>query len=267
VLTGIAWDHINVFPTFPKYVEQFEIFVKSIQYGGNLFWYEGDEHLKKISRANPDIKSESYGKIDVVEENGKYCVVRGDKKYVLNVFGDHNFQNINAAYKVCEKLGVKDDIFWSAMETFEGAAKRLQLVKETDDSAFYIDFAHAPSKLKATVNALKQKYPKRKLIACIELHTFSSLQKNFIPQYNGAMDNADTAIVYYNREVLKHKQLPDIPEEYVKESFGGKVMVFTDTVKLQEYLRTTDCHGTNYLMMSSGNFNGVDFKKLADEII
>ena len=153
------------------------------------------------------------------------------------------------------------------METFEGAAKRLQLVKETDDSAFYIDFAHAPSKLKATVNALKQKYPNRKLIACIELHTFSSLQKNFIPQYNGAMDKADTAIVYYNREVLKHKQLPDIPEEYVKESFGGKVTVFTDTNKLQDYLRSTDCHGTNYLMMSSGNFNGVDFKKLADEII
>ncbi len=267
VLTGIAWDHINVFPTFPKYVEQFEIFVKSIQYGGNLFWYEGDENLKKISRINHDIKSESYGKIDIVEEDGKYCVVRGDKKYMLNVFGDHNFQNINAAYKVCEKLGIKDDIFWSAMETFEGAAKRLQLVKETNDSAFYIDFAHAPSKLKATVNALKQKYPKRKLIACIELHTFSSLQKNFIPQYNGAMDKADTAIVYYNREVLKHKQLPDIPEEYVKESFGGNVTVYTDTNKLQDYLRSTDCHGTNYLMMSSGNFNGVDFKKLADEII
>ncbi|MCF0205890.1 MAG: peptidoglycan synthetase [Bacteroidales bacterium] len=267
VLTGIAWDHINVFPTFPKYVQQFEIFVKSIQYGGNLYWFEGDDNLRKISHANADIKSESYGKYDVIEEDGKYCVKAGDKKYTLNVFGDHNFQNINAAYKVCKKLGVSDDIFWSAMETFEGAAKRLQLVEENDNSSFYIDFAHAPSKLKATVNALKQKYPTRRLIACIELHTFSSLQKNFIPQYKGAMDKADIAIVYYNREVLKHKQLPDISEEYVKECFGGNVEVYTNTDELQKYLLATDSQNTNYLMMSSGNFNGIDFPKFAAEII
>ncbi len=267
ILTGIAWDHINVFPTFPKYVEQFEIFIKSIQYGGNLFWFAGDENLKKISRVNPDIKSEAYEKIDVVEENGNYCVISNGKKYVLNVFGDHNFQNINAAYKVCSKLGVNDDVFWTAMQTFEGAAKRLQLVKETENSSFYIDFAHAPSKLKATVSALKQKYPTRNLIACIELHTFSSLQKNFIPQYKGTMDKADKAFVYYNREVLKHKRLPDISEDYVKECFGENVTVFTDTNELQNYLRSTDCHNTNYLMMSSGNFNGIDFNKFAEEIL
>ena len=137
-------------------------------------------------------------------------------------------------------------------------------VTKMGDISKYINFKSGDNG--AIVNALKQKYPKRKLIACIELHTFSSLQKNFIPQYNGAMDKADTAIVYYNREVLKHKQLPDIPEEYVKECFGGNVTVYTDTNKLQDYLRSTDCHGTNYLMMSSGNFNGVDFKKLAEEL-
>lgn len=267
VLTGIAWDHINVFPTFDKYVEQFEIFVKSIQFGGNLFWFEDDENLRKICHLNTDIKSEAYGKIDVHEENGCYFVENAGNKYELNVFGDHNFQNINAAYKVCSKLGIKDDTFWTAMSTFEGAAKRLQLIKENSNSAFYIDFAHAPSKLKATVNALKQKNSQRKLVACIELHTFSSLQKNFIPQYAGSMDKADTAIVYFNPEVLKHKQLPDISEQYVKECFGSNVQVFTDTQKLQEYLKNSISTNTNYLMMSSGNFNGIDFKAFAEEIV
>lgn len=267
VLTGIAWDHINVFPTFPKYVQQFEIFIKSIQYGGDLFWFAGDENLKKLSRVNEGIKSIAYDKVDVAEEDGKYFYTLNSKKYPLNVFGDHNFQNINAAYNVCKKLGIDDDTFWTAMGSFEGAAKRLQLVKETESSAFYIDFAHAPSKLRATVSALKQKYPNRKLVACIELHTFSSLQKNFIPQYANTMDKADEAIVYFNREVLKHKQLPDISEEYVKECFGGNVTVYTDTDKLQEYLRTKDYKNTDILMMSSGNFNGVNFQAFANDLL
>lgn len=268
ILTGIAWDHINVFPTFDFYVEQFEIFVKSIQPGGKLFWFEEDLNLEKISDSNKEIESVPYSGCDYyIDTEGHVCVDFDGSTYHMSVFGDHNMQNINAARYACLEAGVDEKDFWSAIESFEGAAKRLQLVKESMSTAFYIDFAHAPSKLKATINALKQKFPYRKLVACIELHTFSSLQKNFIPQYRDCMQKADTAIVYYSHEVLKHKQLPELDEDFVKESFGGNVTVFTNTDKLQSFLKSQDFGNANLLMMSSGNFNGIDFVKFAEEIV
>lgn len=268
ILTGIAWDHINVFPTFENYVSQFEIFIKSILPEGKLLWYSDDENLEKLSNSNPNIESLSYRAYPYsVDEKGITCVDFGGKTYYMSVFGDHNMQNINAARYACLEAGVSEEFFWNSIQTFEGAAKRLQLVKETLDSSFYIDFAHAPSKLQATINALKQKNPTRQLISCIELHTFSSLQRNFIPQYKNTMDNADIAIVYYSNEVLKHKRLPELSEEFVKEGFGGDVMIFTDTEKLQNYLRSMNFRNTNVLMMSSGNFNGIDFVNFANEIL
>ncbi len=268
VLTGIAWDHINVFPTFDFYVDQFKVFVESIQKGGKLFWFDEDENLKKISKSNQSISSTSYNKIDSEQDvDGNFVITINDKEFTLNIFGDHNLQNANVACSVCQEAGVSEGNFWEAMQSFEGAAKRLQLVKSTDTSALYIDFAHAPSKLKATTNALKQKFPSRNLIACIELHTFSSLQKEFIPQYKGSMKNADTAIVYFSHEVLKHKQLPSLSESFVAESFGQNILVFTDTEKMQDYLKSLENKNSNFLMMSSGNFNGIDFAKFADSII
>lgn len=268
ILTGIAWDHINVFPTFDNYVEQFEIFVKSIQSSGKLFWFGEDVNLQKISQVNPDISSMAYNKYEYkTDSEGNVFVDYKNKKYKMSVFGDHNMQNINAARYACLEIGIDEETFWSAIQSFEGAAKRLQLIKENKESAFYLDFAHAPSKLKATINALKQKFPDRKLIACIELHTFSSLQKNFIPQYKDSMKNADNAIVYYSHEVLEHKRLPELSEEFVKESFGGNVIIYTETETLQKFLETTNLHKTNILMMSSGNFNGIDFVKFADKLI
>lgn len=268
ILTGIAWDHINVFPTFENYVSQFEIFIKSIQPGGKLFWYDADENLEKLSTVNNNIDSLSYRAYNYkIDEKGRTCVSFDGKTYYMSVFGDHNMQNINAARYACLEAGVSEDFFWNSVQTFEGASKRLQLVKETEDSSFYIDFAHAPSKLQATINALKQKNATRQLIACIELHTFSSLQRNFIPQYKNTMEKADIAIVYYSKEVLKHKRLPELPEEFVKEGFGGKVKIFTDTEILQKYLLSIDCKNTNILMMSSGNFNGIDFVNFANEML
>jgi UDP-N-acetylmuramate: L-alanyl-gamma-D-glutamyl-meso-diaminopimelate ligase len=268
VVTGIAWDHINVFPSFENYVEQFKIFIKSIENGGCLFWYEGDKVLKEIGGINDNIDSISYNKSEFfTNSNNEICTKVNDKIFKLNIFGNHNFQNANAALLICRELGITDQDFWFAMQSFEGAAKRLQLIKQNENSSFYIDFAHAPSKLKATIDALKQKYPNRKLIACIELHTFSSLQKNFIPQYKNTMNNADKAIVYFNPEVLKHKQLPEISSEFVKTSFGNNVDVFTDTDKLQDYLMSLPTSNINILMMSSGNFNGIDFVEFANKII
>jgi len=268
VLTGIAWDHINVFPTFDFYVEQFKVFVESIQDGGKLFWFDEDENLKKISNSNLSISSISYNKIASRQDiDGNFVVTINDKEFTLNIFGDHNLQNANVACSVCKEVGISEEDFWNAMQRFEGAAKRLQLVKSIDTSALYIDFAHAPSKLKATINALKQKFSERNLVACIELHTFSSLQKEFIPQYKDSMKNADTAIVYFSHEVLKHKQLPSLSEAFVADSFGDNVLVFTDTYRMQEYLKSLENSNSNFLMMSSGNFNGIDFVKFADSII
>jgi len=268
ILTGIAWDHINVFPTFDNYVDQFEIFVKSIHPNGKLFWFGEDKNLEKISTSNSEITAIAYNKYEYsTDSDGEIIVDFSGKSYKMSVFGDHNMQNINAARYACLEAGIDEESFWSAIQSFEGAAKRLQLVKENKDSVFYIDFAHAPSKLKATINALKQKYPERNLIACIELHTFSSLQSNFIPQYRDTMQNADTAIVYYSHEVLMHKRLPELSEDFVKESFGGNVMIFTDTDKLQDFLKNQSFLKTNLLMMSSGNFNGIDFAKFAETII
>ncbi|HNQ68933.1 MAG TPA: Mur ligase family protein [Bacteroidales bacterium] len=268
ILTGIAWDHINVFPTFDNYVEQFEIFIKSIQTNGKLFWFGEDENLKRISKTNTNIESVPYNKYDyITDSDGNVFVKYKNTKYKMSVFGDHNIQNINAARYACLEIGIDEKFFWSAIQSFEGAAKRLQLLKENKESAFYLDFAHAPSKLKATINALKQKFSDRKLIACIELHTFSSLQKNFIPQYKDCMKNADIAIVYYSHEVLKHKQLQELSEEFVKQSFGGDVIIYTETDKLQNYMENINIDKTNILMMSSGNFNGIDFVKFADKLI
>jgi len=268
ILTGIAWDHINVFPTFENYVEQFKIFVERIQDDGKLFWFGEDENLKSISNVNSNIISSPYNKVDYTTDNNSQPIVEfNGTKHKMSVFGDHNMQNINAARLACLEAGVKEADFWLAIESFEGAAKRLQLVKETPKSAFYIDFAHAPSKLKATVNAIGQKYPDRKLIACIELHTFSSLQKNFIPQYKDSMKNAEMAIVYFNHEVIKHKKLPELEESYVQKCFGGNTIVITETKELQNLLLKQNMDKTNILMMSSGNFNGIDFAEFAETII
>jgi UDP-N-acetylmuramate: L-alanyl-gamma-D-glutamyl-meso-diaminopimelate ligase len=268
ILTGIAWDHINVFPTFDNYVSQFEIFIKSIEPKGRLFWYGDDENLAKISSSNHEIESVPYQAYPYrVDEAGKTCVDFNGKTYFMSVFGDHNMQNINAARFACLEAGVSEEFFWQSVQSFEGASKRLQLIKETTESSFYIDFAHAPSKLKATISALKQKNPNRKLIACLELHTFSSLQKNFIPQYRNTMDKADTAIVYYSHEVLHHKRLPELSEEFVKDGFGGNVMIFTDADLMQNYLKSLSFSNVDVLMMSSGNFNGIDFVNFAEQLI
>ncbi len=268
ILSGIAWDHINVFPTFENYLLQFEKFVNSIQNEGKLFWFEEDSNLLNISKTNQNITSVSYNKPDYIEEiNGKVFVCIDEEKYELNIFGEHNLQNAVAALNACKEVGVDEKTFWLSMSDFEGAAKRLQLVKQSNDSAFYIDFAHAPSKLKATIKALKQKYPKKELVACLELHTFSSLQKNFIPQYKNTMDLADKAIVYYSHDTLKHKQIPDLEEDFVAESFGGNVTVYTNTEKLQQYIASLNPKNKIFLLMSSGNFNGINFQELANQII
>ncbi|HLN72858.1 MAG TPA: Mur ligase family protein, partial [Prolixibacteraceae bacterium] len=199
LLSGIAWDHINVFPTFPFYVEQFQKFVDMIQPNGSLIYYEGDENLRQIAaNGREDIDKLPYWSHDSVIENGITYLVTDGKKIKLRIFGEHNLQNISGAQLVCCQLGLTDEQFYSAIAEFKGASRRLEVLAEKEDCVIFNDFAHSPSKLKATTEAVKKQFPDRKLVACLELHTFSSLKKDFLPQYKNCMNAADQAIVYFN---------------------------------------------------------------------
>lgn len=268
ILSGIAWDHINVFPTFANYVEQFRIFCDLIVPNGKLVYCEMDPEVKKLgSSLRADIAGIPYGIPPHTIENGITYLKTATDPCALKVFGDHNLMNINGARLVCRELGITDEQFYAAISSFKGAAKRLELVAMNSQTAVYKDFAHSPSKLKATTQAVKKQFPDRKLIACMELHTFSSLTEEFLNEYNGSMALADTAIVYFNPHTIEHKKLKPITEEQVKKAFGGdNLIVFTDSTKLLNYLHGLSYLKTNLLMMSSGNFDGIDFAELGQQV-
>lgn len=255
ILTGIAWDHINVFPTFPQYVDTFRQFVDSFEPDGSFIYYRGDENLRAIAAgARKDITCIPY---DAYEGN-----------VPMQVFGRHNMQNLQAAMLACHCIGVSPDDFYHEISTFTGASNRLEKICETADSVAYKDFAHSPSKLKATVNAVRERYPEKKLVACMELHTFSSLMADFLPQYKDCMAEADIAYVYFNPKVIEHKRLTPITAEEVRKAFGTKnVEVFTESLALQLKLQSLDFTNTALLMMSSGTFDGINVNEFAKQLI
>jgi UDP-N-acetylmuramate: L-alanyl-gamma-D-glutamyl-meso-diaminopimelate ligase len=268
LLSGIAWDHINVFPTFDNYVEQFRIFLDKIQPDGTLVYCENDPEVRKLAESHKgNFKALAY-KTHVHHITDGVTVLETSKGDVpIKVFGEHNLQNLNGARLVCNAAGISDEAFYDAIKSFKGAARRLELVKEGKDTLVYKDFAHSPSKLKATTKAFKQQFPDRKLIACMELHTFSSLNEKFLDQYNGAMETADVAYVYYSPHTIEHKKLPPVSEEQVKAAFASdNVQVFTDSKSLLKELLGRDWKNCNLLLMTSGNFDGIDFSKLAEEL-
>lgn len=269
IISGIAWDHINVFPTFENYVNQFKIFTDKIQSDGTLVYYRGDVELQKMSPAiRGDIHQLSYDCPEFSLTNGTTYVHAASAKYALKIFGKHNLQNLNAARLIMNQLGFSDAAFYEVMTDFKGAAKRLELIAENQSATAYKDFAHSPSKLKATVAAVKEQFPQRRLIACMELHTFSSLKRDFLPQYKNCMEGADEAYVYFSPEVVKHKKLEAISADLVKESFAtNNVKVFTSSDDLTNHLRKLSWQNANLLLMSSGNFDGVDLNSFAKELI
>jgi UDP-N-acetylmuramate: L-alanyl-gamma-D-glutamyl-meso-diaminopimelate ligase len=269
LLSGIAWDHINVFPTFDNYVEQFRIFADMIESNGSLIYFEGDEEVKKVAEsAHSKINKIPYSTPKYAISNGITTLTVDNQNYDLLVFGEHNLQNMKGAQLVCNQLGVASTDFYQAMTTFKGASKRLELVDKNDFTVVYKDFAHSPSKLKATTSALKNQYPDRKLIACMELHTFSSLTKEFLQQYKGAMKSADEAIVYYSLHTLEHKKLAPISPQEVKEAFGSdNVTVYTNSQEMVDYLLNQNWENSNLLLMSSGNFDGLNFNDLAKQVL
>ena len=264
VISGIAWDHINVFPTFSDYCEQFRKFTDQIESNGKLIYYKNDQHIKKIvDQLRTDIEKISYNTHSHLVENKETYLLKDGTKYKVAVFGRHNMQNISAALKVCEQLGVAEDDFYSAIQSFAGAKKRLQLLHQSVNTSVFLDFAHSPSKLKATIEAMKHQFPDRRLLACIELHTFSSLTKEFLQEYRNTMEQADIKVVFYNPETIRHKQLEMLDPDFVAKSFGDdQIIIFNDRNRLEDFLSSGNWKGCNILLMSSGNFCDIDFQKL-----
>ena len=265
IITGIEWDHINVFPTFDIYREQFAKFIDLIEPDGTLVYCDEDKEVHRVAVENrrTDIQKLPY----VCPEHRVVDGVTEIGRTKLRIFGHHNLLNLTAARLACRQVGVTDEQFDEAIATFEGASKRLELVKKNDTCAVYKDFAHAPSKLRATIHAMREQYPDRRLVACMELHTFSSLTQEFLQQYAHSMDEADVRYVYFSQHALQLKKLPPLDPDEVRKAFGGNVEVFTDSAAMVAKVKAMEWQRANLLMMSSGNFDGIDFNQLADEVL
>jgi UDP-N-acetylmuramate: L-alanyl-gamma-D-glutamyl-meso-diaminopimelate ligase len=257
VISGIAWDHINVFPTFDIYIDQFRIFKNMIK--DTLIYCSEDKELKNLLKEETRCKLIPYSTPKHNIENGITIIENTE----LLIFGSHNLQNLSAAKLVCNQLEISDIDFYKQIATFKGASNRLELIKKTENSSIYKDFAHSPSKLKATLSAIKIQFDHRKVVACMELHTFSSLNKEFLKQYEGCMNKADNAIVYFNPNSITNKKLKSITEAQVHNAFKyNELKVFTDSRELKNYLKSINWKNQNLLMMSSGNFDGIKLQDL-----
>lgn len=269
VLTGIAWDHINVFPTFDNYLEQFRIFIQKIETGGFLIYNEEDGVLKKLvdETHRPDINYQPYGVPQHTIENHRTTITIDGHNSTLRVFGNHNLLNLHAAWLVCRQLNISADAFVNAIASFTGAAKRLELLGQSDDTIIYRDFAHAPSKVKATIDAVKAQYGDKKLIAVLELHTFSSLSEAFLQEYNGVMEKADDAVVFFSQHALELKRLPLLQPAQVAEGFNQPGLhVFSKRDDLETFLNAHTYKNSVVLLMSSGNYDGLDLTAFSQKV-
>lgn len=268
ILTGIAWDHINVFPTFDNYLEQFRIFLDKIEPGGVLIYNETDPVLKSLVEGHTaHYRLLPYGLPDHSIHHGETSISIEGQQSILKIFGNHNLLNLHAAWYACEELGVDAATFVKAIATFTGAAKRLEILAKNEGCTVFRDFAHAPSKVKATIEAVRQQFPDRKLYAVLELHTYSSLQEQFLPQYAGAMDPADGAVVYFSSHALELKRLPMLDPEKVKAGFGKEeLLVFNRRDDLEQWLAVQDYTQASLLLMSSGNYDGLNLVTFAHSI-
>lgn len=264
LVSGIAWDHINVFPTFENYKEQFQIFIDSIVPGGSINYNEEDPHLEELVAASTNaIRKIGYRTPEYTVENGITYLQTDEGPLPLEIFGHHNLNNLAGAKWICQHLGVDEADFYEAITTFKGASKRLEKLVDHAGFTAYKDFAHAPSKVAATTQAVKQQFPNRKIIACLELHTYSSLTPKFLKEYQESLDAADVAVVFYSPEAIAIKQLDPISENQIYEAFQrNDLLIFTDPATFQDYLFSQHFDNAVLVLMSSGNYGGLDFEKL-----
>ena len=266
LLSGIAWDHINVFPTFENYVEQFKIFVDSIVKGGSITYNEEDVNVKEVVEASTNaIRKLPYSTPEYSVEDGETLLETSEGPMPIEVFGKHNLSNLAGAKWICQNMGVDEDDFYEAIVTFKGASKRLEKIAEGKLSIAYKDFAHSPSKVAATTKAVKEQYPSRKLIACLELHTYSSFNPEFLKEYKGALDAADEAVIFFLPESVAIKKLDAVTPSQISEAFQrSDLKIFTDAKSFHEFLEMSSYDNATLLLMSSGNYGGFDLAKLQD---
>ena len=267
LITGIAWDHMNVFPSFENYIEQFELFASMTT--DSLVYFGGDNLLAEIANKEKErIKLFPYTEITSCSADNHSLVVYENIAVTLSIFGHHNMQNLAGAMQVCKLLGLSEKDFLFSMATFRGAARRQELLAQKGKRLVYLDFAHAPSKVAATVEAFRSQFKDKKLIACLELHTFSSLNTEFLPQYKSTMDLADEAIVFYDPQVVKHKKLPEFSSGEVIRAFEKKdLIVLQRPEEVEETLLNYSEDNCVFLIMTSGNFSGLNLKELAERLV
>ncbi len=269
VISGIAWDHVNVFPTFDDYIEPFEQFADNTPKAGALILSQDDSLTSVIgAKDRDDVTQISYQAIPHKVIDGQTYLITKDQKLPLQVFGEHNMRNISAALQVCKRIGIKDGDFYQAIASFKGAARRLEKVTDYHDFVFFKDFAHAPSKLMATATAVKKQFIDRKLVACLELHSYSSLNKAFLAQYQGTFNAADRAFIYFNPENISRKRLESLDKEEISKAFDHDNLTVIDNIEeLKEEFLKINWGNKNLLMMSSGNFDNLDFNELGKSIV
>ena len=266
ILNGIAWDHMNVFPTYENYISQFRIFVQKITDGGSLMYFDGDDEVRKIALESKDsIRKIPYKVHGYFQNKTGFYAATHNRVVPVKFFGEHNMQNLSAAKEACLASGVTEDEFYEAIRSFEGTSRRLQKLDENEKGIVYLDFAHSPSKVKATVEAVISRYPEREIIACLELHTYSSLNSDFLPLYRGTLADAADAFVYFNPHAIELKKLTHISREEVGNAFGGEnIKVYDNCEEMFSFIKSKKYQHPVYLLMSSGDFDGFDFNRLLE---
>ncbi|OSY88505.1 peptidoglycan synthetase [Tenacibaculum holothuriorum] len=264
LLSGIAWDHINVFPTFENYVEQFSIFTDSLTNGGIMVYNEEDEEVKRVvEESSHPIKKYPYITPKYFIDNGTTFIETEEGDLPLEIFGEHNLQNLAGAKWICQHMGIEEDEFYEAIVSFKGASKRLEKIAENNSTVIFKDFAHSPSKVNATTTAVKNQYSEREVLACLELHTYSSLNAEFLAEYKGALDDADKAVVFYSPHAVKIKQLDEVTEQQIAQAFErDDLIIYTNPQEFKEFLFNQDLENKAVLLMSSGNYGGLDFNEV-----
>jgi UDP-N-acetylmuramate: L-alanyl-gamma-D-glutamyl-meso-diaminopimelate ligase len=261
LLSGIAWDHINVFPTFENYLEQFQIFVDSITVGGSITFNSEDQNVKNIvEQSENQVRKLPYYTPEHSIESGVTYISTEEGPLPLEVFGAHNLNNIAGSKWICQQMGVDEADFFEAISSFSGASKRLEKLVSNSKCAVYKDFAHSPSKVKATTDAVKAQYPSRKLVACLELHTYSSLDSEFLNQYKGSLDAADQAVVFYSPHSVKIKKLKSVTKDQIELAFKrNDLIIYTNADDFKEFITSLDYVNKTVVLMSSGSYGGLDF--------
>lgn len=265
VISGIGWDHVNVFPTFETYLQQFSMFIEAIEGGGCLIYNAEDAEVQQLAE-QANCRKMPYTTHPAVMADGVTMITSKKGTLLpLSFFGKHNLSNLSAAFAVCREMGVDEEEAYRAIASFKGASRRLECVASNSFSVLYRDFAHAPSKVKASTEALRENFPQHQLTVCFELHTFSSLSAEFIHHYQGSVDAADQVMVFYDPHAVALKKLKLMQTDQIKAAFGrDDLVVMSDPEAMLQWMKETITFPSVVALMSSGSFRGLNLEALKE---